>query len=369
MLYIHQSFCISPQQADDLDTLRPSRDNQLFVLDPPYPDIPPGLLRRMGKAVKISVGAALPLLKSQAVPDGIIMGTGNGGLEDCIRFLDQIIQYDEGMLTPANFVQSTANAMASQISLLSRNHAYNITHVHRGLAFEQALLDAWMLAEEHPAKTFLLGGADEISSYNNNIETLSGSFKMESTENAHLYDSTTPGSLAGEGAALFRVGGQPAAQTAPDAQTARQTAPDTQTAPQPAPAANARDTAPIAVKALDTLHTRDSSVVRARLADFVARHGVPDLLLTGENGDSRLTSFYTAAEETLGVPVARFKHMTGEYPTAGAAGLWLAEGILRSGRMPAHMTKSGGTKGLRSILLYNTFKGLQHSFILVLRII
>ena len=295
----------------------------------------------MGKAVKISVGAALPLLKSQAVPDGIIMGTGNGGLEDCIRFLDQIIQYDEGMLTPANFVQSTANAMASQISLLSRNHAYNITHVHRGLAFEQALLDAWLLAAEDPAKTFLLGGADEISTYNNNIETLSGSFKMEPTGNAHLYDSTTPGSLAGEGAALFRVGG----------------------------AATAGEKPQIAIGALDTLHTRDSALVRDRLAAFVARHGVPDLLLTGENGDSRLTPFYTAAEETLGVPVARFKHMTGEYPTAAAAGLWLADGILRSGHLPAHMAKGGETKGLRSILLYNTFKGLQHSFILVLRII
>jgi hypothetical protein len=315
----------------------------------------------MGKAVKISVGAALPLLKDRAAPDGIIMGTGNGGLEDCIRFLDQIIQYDEGMLTPANFVQSTANAMASQISLLSRNKAYNITHVHRGLAFEQALLDAWMLAAEDPEKTFLLGGADEISSYNNNIETLSGSFKMEPTGNAQLYESTTPGSLAGEGAALFRVGGAPANASATADATASATG--NATAPRDAAPATGAANAAIAIRALDTLHTRDAALVRARLAAFVARHGAPDLLLSGENGDIRLRPFYAAAEETLGVPVARFKHMTGEYPTASAAGLWLAEGILRTGHIPAHMTKNREKPS--SILLYNTFKGLQHSFILV----
>ena len=335
MLYIHRSYCVFPQQADDLDTLHPSRDNQLYAIEPPYPDIPPGLLRRMGKAVKISVGAALPLLKDLPVISGIIIGTGNGGLEDCIRFLDQIIQYDEGMLTPANFVQSTANAMASQISLLSRNHAYNITHVHRGLAFEQALLDVFLQTAEAPGKTFLLGGADEISSYNNNIETLSGAFKGEAVSNVDLYDSTSPGSLAGEGAALFRVGGAPS---------------------------------PIGIVALDTLHTRDIALVRARLEAFVARHGAPDLLLSGENGDIRLKSFYAAAEETLGVPVARFKHMSGEHPTASAIGVWLAAHILETGRLPAHMVKRPGTRPPSDILLYNTYKGYQHSFILLSKV-
>lgn len=335
MLYIHRSYCVFPQQADDLDTLHPSRDNQLYAIEPPYPDIPPGLLRRMGKAVKISVGAALPLLKDLPVMPGIIIGTGNGGLEDCIRFLDQIIQYDEGMLTPANFVQSTANAMASQISLLSRNHAYNITHVHRGLAFEQALLDVFLQTAEAPGKTFLLGGADEISSYNNNIETLSGAFKGEAVSNVDLYDSTSPGSLAGEGAALFRVGGAPS---------------------------------PVGIVALDTLHTRDIALVRARLEAFVARHGAPDLLLSGENGDIRLKSFYASAEETLGVPVARFKHMSGEHPTASAIGVWLAAHILETGHLPAHMVKRPGTRPPSDILLYNTYKGHQHSFILLSKV-
>ena len=68
--------------------------------------------------------------------------------EDCIRFLNQIVQYDEGTLTPTNFVQSTPNAIASTIGMNLQCHGYNITHVHRGNAFENALLDALMYLDE-----------------------------------------------------------------------------------------------------------------------------------------------------------------------------------------------------------------------------
>ena len=100
------------------------------------------ILRRMGKAVRIGVGAALPLLDGSSNPDGILIGSANGGMEDCIKFLNQVMEYDEGRLTPTNFVQSTPNAIAAQIGLATLNKGYNITHVHRGLAFENALLDA-----------------------------------------------------------------------------------------------------------------------------------------------------------------------------------------------------------------------------------
>ncbi|HTJ11412.1 MAG TPA: beta-ketoacyl synthase chain length factor [Dinghuibacter sp.] len=358
MLFIHRSYCVFPQSADDLDTLLPSRDNQLFVVEPGYPDIPPGLLRRMGKAVKISVGAALPLLRGSGAPDGIILGTGNGGLEDCIKFLDQIIQYDEGMLTPANFVQSTANAMASQISLLTRNKGYNCTHIHRGLAFEQALLDACLQVAEKPDRTFLVGGGDEISSYNNHIEALAGSFKAEPCSNTELYDSQTPGSLAGEGAALFRVGGARGAGGEAGAGAVGHV-------PGAGPA--------IVIEAIETMHTRDVAAVAERLGRFAAGafaqpSAAPDLLLTGENGDIRLKPFYAAAEQALGLPVARFKHMSGEHPTASAIGLWLAVRALETGHLPAHMVKDASTAPPRRILLYNTYKGLQHSFILVSKV-
>ncbi|HTQ28222.1 MAG TPA: hypothetical protein VMI35_08845, partial [Puia sp.] len=62
MLYIHQTSCISPQQTFepiDIDTLRLSAENLLRAKEPVYHHVPPAQLRRMGKAVKLSVEAAM----------------------------------------------------------------------------------------------------------------------------------------------------------------------------------------------------------------------------------------------------------------------------------------------------------------------
>ncbi len=70
MLYIHQSNCIAAQQNilnDDINTLHDAVDKKLFATEPVYEGIPPGALRRMGKAIRMGVGAALPLCKETAV--------------------------------------------------------------------------------------------------------------------------------------------------------------------------------------------------------------------------------------------------------------------------------------------------------------
>src|ERR1700712_2745018 len=159
MVYFHQSVCISPQLSfsePDLSQLKESKNNLLQVIEPEYPGIPAGVKRRMGKSVRMAVAAALPLLEKNPQPDGIIIATANGGMEDCIKFLNQIIEYNEGLLTPGSFVQSTSNAAAAQIALLTKNHHYNITYVHRGLAFESALMDVMMCLKEVPQASYLL---------------------------------------------------------------------------------------------------------------------------------------------------------------------------------------------------------------------
>src|SRR5450755_1269477 len=177
MPYFHQSVCISPQNSfpyPDLSQIRESKNNLLEVIEPAYPGIPAGAVRRMGKSVRMAVGAALPLLEKHPQPDGIIIATANGGMEDCIKFLNQILEYKEGLLTPASFVQSTSNAAAGQIAMVTKNHNYNITHVHRGLAFENALLDVVMLLKENAEAGYLLGCTDEISACNYNIDRIAG---------------------------------------------------------------------------------------------------------------------------------------------------------------------------------------------------
>ncbi|HXD77031.1 MAG TPA: hypothetical protein VN616_04445, partial [Puia sp.] len=140
----------------------------------------------MSKSVRLGIGASLPLLAH--APAGILIGTGYGGMEDSIRFLNQIVEFDEGLLTPGTFVQSTANAIASQLGLLQHNSGYNITFVGRGVAFESALLDASMLVTEIPGVSWLVGGIDEISAHNFRFEVAEGWYKKEDWTDRGLYD-------------------------------------------------------------------------------------------------------------------------------------------------------------------------------------
>ena len=343
MFYIQEIHCISPQQTFpfiNLYELHEPVNNKLNVIEPAYEGIPKNALRRMSKTVRISVGATLPILKNNTV-SGIIIGTANGGMEDSIVFLKQVIEFDEGILTPGNFVQSTSNATASQLSLISSNRSYNITHVHRGLAFENAIIDAAMQLMENGLNTYLLGGVDEIASYNYNIDYLDNWYKTKETNSSNFYNPGSPGSIAGEGAVMLLVNNNAA-------------------------------TAIAKLKAIQTMHNIHVKDVSDGLKNFIEENLQPgeqiDILLSGENGDNRLIPFYEACESLLDnvVMVARFKHICGEYPVASSFALWLACELLNNLPLPGHMIKKNTAKtNFKNILIYNCYKGLQHSFILV----
>lgn len=342
MLYIHQTSCISPQQTFgdvDIEHLHTSNNNQLKVIEPQYKNIPAGVLRRMSKNVKIGIAAALPLLESTSV-NGIVIGTANGGMEESVKFLNQIVEYDEGLLTPGDFVQSTANAVASQISLMTANKTYNSTHVHRGFSFENALLDAAMLSKENPEQNFLVGGVDVISPFNYNIDTLGNCYKDELISSAELYNKKTKGTIAGEGAAMFIVN-------------------------------NVAENAIAKIEAIEMCQTNDTSVLKKRLETFLQKQcneNKPDLFLSGEDGDERSLKYYTACESLLdeNITIARFKHMTGDYASVSSLAVWLACNILKGQKLPAHMIKRNGLAShFRKIIICNSYRQLQHSFFLL----
>ncbi|HEV3411829.1 MAG TPA: beta-ketoacyl synthase chain length factor [Puia sp.] len=317
MLYIHQTSCISPQ--GDLDLPKPPVGGQLKAVEPPYEGIPGNVLRRMSKSVRMGIGAALPLLKRS--PDGILIGTGYGGMEDSVRFLNQIIEYNEGILTPGTFVQSTANAIASQLGLLHHNRGYNITFVNRGLSFESALLDAAMLVREHPGRSWLVGGVDEISDHHYRFEQAEGWYNE--------------GVVAGEGAAVFLLNDRP-------------------------------EGALVKIRKIVLLGGEDEDALRSGLTGMLDGQS-PDLLLSGESGDSRALKWYRIAESYLGpgAGIARFKHLCGEFPTASAFALWLACNL--PANLPAHLVKRPPVRTPRRILFYNNYKLTQHSLILIER--
>ncbi|MBC7536935.1 MAG: beta-ketoacyl synthase chain length factor [Ferruginibacter sp.] len=349
MFFIHDTTCISAQQTfleDALFTvgihkLNQPRNKILYAVEPTYEGIPLGILRRMGRAVRLGVGAAMPLLQKKEKPaDGIIIGTSMGGMEDCVKFLNQIIEYNEGTLTPTNFVQSTPNAIAGQLGLLSKNKGYNVTHVHRGFSFENAVIDVDMLLMENPGKNYLLGAVDEIASCNYNIERLDGWYKEAPCSLGELYKTNSPGSIAGEGAAMFTVSDNPRHAVA-------------------------------SLSAIHIFHTTDENIVNEQCRQFLHKHlpanELPDLLLSGEGGDNRFRHFYESCELIAGknVVTARFKHLSGEHPTAAAFGCWIACEIFKKNMVPEHMIKTCGGNSFKRILIYNNYKGIQHSFMLL----
>ncbi len=214
--------------------------------------------------------------------------------------------------------------------------------MHRGLAFENAVIDVAMLLNENPTHSYILGGVDEISVNNYTLDLLGGWFKKEECSNTGLYNSNTDGSLSGEGAAMFSVSAD-------------------------------KQNALAQLKAITTIHSADVEVVVTRVEKFI-KNNLPqgehiDLFLTGENGDNRSLPFYKSCEGLFDshTTIARFKHMCGEYPTASSFALWLACNVVSGAvNAPQHMVKQQGTAAAyKNILIYNTHKVGQHGCMLV----
>lgn len=318
-------------------------DKVYSVIEPDYMEfIPKGLLRRMGKAVRMGVGTGLPLVKDNNDIDAIIMGTANGGLEDCIKFLNQIVEYDEGILTPTNFVQSTPNAVAGQLALMGQCKGYNTTYTNGGLAFENALLDALMLFQEEKYTKILLGGIEEISDYNYNIDSLANKYKEEVVKDSELLDSTTSGTVCGEGACMFIMERNPKDYYAKIEDVGQITYPSEE----------------------DVAYCMDDMLERNGLS----RSDIDGVIL-GLNGDINHNAWYTYVSDTLlpEVNTLSYKNLIGDYRTCSSFAVWLAAHILKGNTqfIDTLQIRKSNSKKLSRILIYNHFDQVRHGFILM----
>jgi hypothetical protein len=346
-MFIKDLSCISAQQtyseAFFEGEIKINKGNRYAALEPGYgPLIPAGLLRRMGKAVRIGVGAGLPLIRKNPDVDGIILGTANGGVEDCLKFLNQIVDYDEGTLTPTNFVQSTPNAVAGNLALMSKRTGYNTTHVHKGLAFECALLDAFLLFGEKKAQSLLLGSVEEISDYNYNIDKLAGSWKIEDSTSENLLRSDTPGTVSGEAAVMFVVEAERSQDSLAE------------------------------IIDVEQISYTDKDRLEEKLDFFLSRNHIKreeiDTLILGYSGDNRNDFWYDWLRQALFPErtVYHYKNLVGDFPTAAAFATWMAAHILTGKKMPEEtLSARGSERRSKNILIYNHHKGVQHGLILM----
>ncbi len=343
-MYIKDLTCISPQLSFDKkifsEGIKHYEGLRYKAVDPNYMDlIPHNLLRRMGRVVKLGISTGITLLQRNENLNGIIIGTGYGGLDDCFKFLHQIIQYNEGTLTPTNFVQSTPSAVAGNLALASKNSGYNSTHVNGGLSFENVLLDALLLLKENPNHKYMVGCADELSDYNFNINKKLGMIKTDPCTSKELLSSQTKGTVNGEGAAMFIVDNQP-------------------------------ENALSEILDLDQISYPTTDEIKEKINNLLLRNNLQeseiDAVLLGKNGDVDSDLSYQQVQDMFrDAHHLAFKHLVGDFQTASGFALWLTCNILNDEKLPEGCILKTQEREIKTVLIYNHYQREQHSFMLV----
>lgn len=348
-VYINSLAAISSQKTYDnhefLDEITAYSENILPVIHPVYKDyIPPAAARRMAKGVKMGVVASKIALEEAGLEtvDAIITGTGMGCLVDSEKFVSGIIDDKEQYLTPTSFIQSTHNTVAGQIALGMECRAYNFTYVHSAISFESALLDAKMQLENDEAENILIGGVDELADHTTALHKIIRHIKSEAISNSAILKSETLGAVFGEGASFFVV-------------------------------SNIKtDKSYAEVVDVETYNTLSEQRVSDKISDFLNENDLTtseiDLVVLGSNGAIEFDEYYKNLRQDVfaNTPQVYYKHLSGEYCTSSAFGLWMASKILKTQNIPeiVKLNEINATK-LENILLYNQYRGENHSLILL----
>ncbi len=343
-MFIRDAICLSPQHSHDfgLFTAGPvhHQGNRYYAIEPEYGTVlPAGMRRRMSKIVRMGVFSGLSLLQAHRQIQSVIMATAQGGVDDSMHFLSQIEQYQEGTLTPTKFIQSTPNTLAGLLSEMAKIKGYNNTHVHEGLAFENALIDAKLYLDEMQSSV-LLGAAEEISDWNFNINQMKGRYKTAMTDSQSLLSSNTKGTVAGEGAAMFVL------QAGPEHARAH-------------------------ILDADQMLSADHADIKKLFQQILSRNSLKsseiDALILGKSGDSRTDAAYDeiADSQFPKSAVLTFKNLSGDFPTVSAFALWLASAIVSGRKVPEVIIARKPASAIRNILIYNQYEPDQHGIMLV----
>ncbi|HKL72211.1 MAG TPA: hypothetical protein VJ855_06100, partial [Marinilabiliaceae bacterium] len=92
-----------------------------------------------------------------------------------------------------------------------------------------------------------------------------------------------------------------------------------------------------------------------------------DGVIVGMNGDNRTDHWYENLIESCFQHqiVFTYKNLVGEYPTSSAFALKMAVDLLSGVKYSERVVLKKGERELTNLLIYNHYKGKQHSFILV----
>ena len=301
--------------------------------------IDPMAARRMSRIVKRAVVSAAVALENSGIsmPDAIISGTGLGCVEDTEKFLDAMVRQGEYCLQPTFFIQSTHNTISSQIAIRLKCRGYNNTHVHRGISFESALLDAWLLFAKGQIHSALVGGYDELTPTYFRLLGRLGYWRETVTDSLQIVREPAEGTFAGEGSVCFALS---------DESTG---------------AWGQLEGVSIAYRCPDFMQAAEHFLTCCG----IGWEGV-DVVMMGLNGDRRNDAVYRQLQLPDVRKRAVYKPVCGEFFTAPAYGMYAAAVALKNGVLPASLSESGvAVEGIRRILLLNHWDGKDYSFILL----
>jgi 3-oxoacyl-(acyl-carrier-protein) synthase len=295
----------------------------------------------MGRAIKMGAAASRIAMQEAQIEnvDAIISGTGLGCFEDSERFLLALLNNEEQFLTPTSFIQSTHNTVGSQIALLMKCHNYNFTYVHRGFSFESCVMDALMVISEVKNK-ILVGGIEEHTPLY--LELNRNAHKLSRVE--HYGKNEGHGIQMGEGATFFVLSDEKGH------------------------AASSIDGIGFSYK------PSGAKELLNKLNAFLNHHEKQldniDLVLFGLSGDKDQDKNLLELLPLISNSCAtgHFKHLCGDYHTAGAFGTWVADKIIKRQQIPDILKLNHTTRSsVNSILVLNEYLGINYSFTLMSR--
>ena len=342
-IYIAAASSISPQDTFNKTALPESLIEYQGKLKNVLPDFTKYYksiqLRRTNNYIKAGVACGLETLELAGIekPDAIISATSLGSVSETEKLLNQMLDTNEGLLSPTPFIQSTHNIIGAQIAEKIQCNGYNVLYAHHTTSFENALLDAVLQLKENQLQSVLVGGFDELTEENYRLKQHVSIYKNESCSNFDLLQTKTQGSIAGEGTAYFLVTNQQPASTSTQLRW---------------------------LNSLNKATVQDSC---KWLSDQLQLSGLNvediDLVISGKNGDSSGDDFYTEVMKNTfpSLPTAYYKHLCGEYDTASAFALWTANSLLTSGICPSYVLENASPSKLENIIIYHQHQGRDQS--------
>lgn len=348
--YVNGSGIISPQLTFDgqqfLETVQQYHTNVLTCVTPDFKAyINPIQLRRLSLMLRIGLSAATICMRNSKIPkiDGVIVGTGYGFLVDTAKFLEEVLGQEEKHVAPTHFMQSTYNAIAGLVALSIKCMGYNNTHVNKGFAFETALHDAMMQLNENDSLNFLIGTFDESDPIQYVINSRARHYKKEFISNLNLFDSTTEGTIQGEGSAFFSLSAVPTETTSCSLLDLRM------------------------VFKPETDDELNNSVTELLLANELSIDDI-DVIVSGVSGDVVHDKLINAVCEKLNaITQVRFKHLCGEYCTASSFAFWLGTSILKNQIVPMSVMSNSknASSSIKRVLILNQYMGRNYTMMVL----